>query len=191
MRKSTSGFTIIEFLIVIVVIAVIASIMLVAYNGAQQRARTAQTTNAANQWLKSLMLYKARTGGLPTMNSCLGAGYLYSSTGTATSGTAQCYQNGGVNIVSDSTFASLLSKYMSGLSTPAMVSAVNSSTSWYRGISYVVDSTANTAQILFTLDANQVCPLKIAEFTRTYAGPTSGTNTNMVCMYALGSTISY
>lgn len=41
MRKSTSGFTIVELLIVIVVIGILAAITIVAYNGIQQRAKTA------------------------------------------------------------------------------------------------------------------------------------------------------
>jgi prepilin-type N-terminal cleavage/methylation domain-containing protein len=38
MRKSTSGFTIVELLIVIVVIGILAAITIVAYNGIQNRA---------------------------------------------------------------------------------------------------------------------------------------------------------
>lgn len=38
MRKTTSGFTIVELLIVIVVIAILAAITIVAYNGIQSRA---------------------------------------------------------------------------------------------------------------------------------------------------------
>lgn len=191
MRKTTSGFTVIEVLVVIVVIAIIAGISLTAYNGIQQRARTSQTLSATTQWIKGLMMYKARNGSLPAMSSCLGIGYRYDMAGTATSGTAQCGQASGVNYLSDSAFTTAMSKYMSEQPAPAMITAANSSSSWYRGIIYMVNSTTNTASILLTLDSGQSCPLKIADFSRTYSGPTSGINTNMVCMYGLGSTISY
>lgn len=126
------------------------------------------------------------------MNSCLGADdYKYGSTGTATTGTAQCYQNGGVNIVINSSFMTLLAKYMSGYPSPAMVSAVNSGTSWYRGLSYVVNSTANTAQLVLTLDAGQACPAKIGDSSLTSSAAASSSGKNMICMYGLGSTVSY
>ena len=38
MRQTKSGFTIVELLIVIVVIAILAAITIVAYNGIQNRA---------------------------------------------------------------------------------------------------------------------------------------------------------
>ena len=41
MRKTTSGFTIVELLIVIVVIGILAAITIVAYIGVQNRARAA------------------------------------------------------------------------------------------------------------------------------------------------------
>lgn len=39
------GFTIVELLIVIVVIAILAAISIIAYNGIQSRARDAQRSN--------------------------------------------------------------------------------------------------------------------------------------------------
>ena len=39
MKKTKSGFTIVELLIVIVVIGILAAITIVAYNGIQSRAR--------------------------------------------------------------------------------------------------------------------------------------------------------
>ena len=189
MRKTTSGFTIIELIVVITVIAIIAGITLVAYNGIQQRARTSQTVSAATQWTKGLLMYKARNGGLPSTNSCLGAGYLYDVGGTATSGTAQCGQVCGVNYLVDSSFSTAMGKYMSGSPAPAMVTAANNASSWYRGLIYIVNG--GVASILFTLDSGQSCPLKLAEFNRSYSGPASGMNTNMVCMYTIGSTTSF
>ena len=54
-RPAHRGFTIVELLIVIVVIGILAAITIVAYNGIQQRARTATVQvdmkNSANIFL--------------------------------------------------------------------------------------------------------------------------------------------
>ena len=43
MNKKLSGFTIVELLVVIVVIGILASISIVAYNGIQNKARASAT----------------------------------------------------------------------------------------------------------------------------------------------------
>lgn len=57
-RNKHPGFTIVELLIVIVVIAVLAAITLVAYNGIQERARASTATSALSQAAKKLSLYQ-------------------------------------------------------------------------------------------------------------------------------------
>lgn len=59
------GFTIVELLIVIVVIAVLAAISVVAYNGMQQRARDAKRAQDFATIKKSLLAYEAQYGGMP------------------------------------------------------------------------------------------------------------------------------
>lgn len=65
MRKSSQGFTIVELLIVIVVIAILASITIVAFNGIQQRARDSQRLSDASTIMKALEVYKAANGTYP------------------------------------------------------------------------------------------------------------------------------
>lgn len=62
MRKSTSGFTIVELLIVIVVIAILASISLVAYNAVVLRAQTSAMVADLKSTQKALNAYRVSSG---------------------------------------------------------------------------------------------------------------------------------
>lgn len=65
-RDRNYGFTIVELLIVIVVIAILASISIVSYNGIQNRAKTtAASTVAKSVTTKAEMAYTL-TGSYPT-----------------------------------------------------------------------------------------------------------------------------
>lgn len=75
MRKRVNGFTIVELLIVIVVIAILVAISVVAYTGVQQRSRNAQVISGVNIYYKALLQYATLNSNYPTMNSCLGDGY--------------------------------------------------------------------------------------------------------------------
>lgn len=46
MKKSIRGFTIVELLIVIVIIAILATVTIVSYNGIQARAKNTKTVSA-------------------------------------------------------------------------------------------------------------------------------------------------
>jgi prepilin-type N-terminal cleavage/methylation domain-containing protein len=58
MKHSRAGFTIVELLIVIVVIAILAAITIVAYNGIQERSRASAVSSALSQASKKLSLYQ-------------------------------------------------------------------------------------------------------------------------------------
>ncbi|HMQ97211.1 MAG TPA: prepilin-type N-terminal cleavage/methylation domain-containing protein [Candidatus Nanoperiomorbaceae bacterium] len=65
MHKTKTGFTIVELLIVIVVVAILATISVVAYNGIQQRARDITRTQAIAQIQKALEVYLVEYGRYP------------------------------------------------------------------------------------------------------------------------------
>ena len=63
------GFTIVELLIVIVVIAILAAISIVAYNGIQQRARDGERSSEMQTIEKALAMYFIDNGGYPTCSN--------------------------------------------------------------------------------------------------------------------------
>ena len=91
-HKQQTGFTIVELLIVIVVIAILAAISIVAYNGIQARARDNIRYSDTKTIIKALEVYKADTGsypitmattvsGVPSISGCTSVnanGYSYS-----------------------------------------------------------------------------------------------------------------
>ena len=72
MRKDR-GFTIVELLIVIVVIAILAAITIVAYNGIQNRAKASAGQSLANSIVKKAEAWNSIKSGYPT-NAQLKAG---------------------------------------------------------------------------------------------------------------------
>lgn len=68
-KTNQKGFTIVELLIVIVVIAILAAISIVAYTGIQQRARNSQAQSLASQVAKKAEVYYALNGSYPTASA--------------------------------------------------------------------------------------------------------------------------
>ena len=60
--KNKQGFTIVELLIVVVVIAILAAITIVAYNGIQNRAKQSAARSATSQAAKKILLYAVERG---------------------------------------------------------------------------------------------------------------------------------
>jgi general secretion pathway protein G len=74
LHYTSRGFTIVELLIVIVVIAILAAISIVAYNGVQQRSRDTIRKSDLAQIKKSLLLYETDNGDLANANCGNGSG---------------------------------------------------------------------------------------------------------------------
>lgn len=88
-RRSTSGFTIIELLIVVVVVAILAAITIVAYGGIQARARDSKMRNAASDIVKAIQLLSVDS----TQSSSVVSGSGYGSTAPVNNGV--CSGGGG------------------------------------------------------------------------------------------------
>lgn len=67
--QASKGFTIVELLIVIVVIAILAAISIVAYNGIQNRGRLSSAQSSAASVAKKIEAYNAITNAYPVFNT--------------------------------------------------------------------------------------------------------------------------
>ena len=70
-KNTNKGFTIVELLIVIVVIAILASITVVAYNGIQSRAYDSTIKSDLANFAKKIEITKADTGSYPSSLTAL------------------------------------------------------------------------------------------------------------------------
>ena len=64
-RTRRNGFTLVELLIVVVIIALLASIVLMAYNGVQKRSRNVSMVQGMKQYRTLIDSYKAVNGVFP------------------------------------------------------------------------------------------------------------------------------
>lgn len=175
MKQNTKqGFTIVELLIVIVVIGILAAIVIVAFNGIQQRAGNSKTISATSSWTKAVQLYYADKGQLPSVTrACLGTGYPYGFSGT---GTTQCRTS--ATDVESPTLNNELREYMSGLPSPDMT-PIGISSDWFRGILYYSDGTNQLLAV--TLRGISSCP-QISGLTYTFASTHDG---GLSCRYRI------
>ncbi len=65
-KASSSGFTIVELLIVIVVIGILATLVIVTFSGIQQKGRNSQRQTDINAVASHVEAYYAETGTYPT-----------------------------------------------------------------------------------------------------------------------------
>jgi prepilin-type N-terminal cleavage/methylation domain-containing protein len=112
LTKKTSGFTIVELLIVIVVIGILAAITIVAYNGVQNKAKSSAGQAAANGAVKKSELFNADPAntGYPVLSANLtGAAssttYAYTGATFLPAATAMTAANGTSNSQPVLTFA--------------------------------------------------------------------------------------
>ncbi len=159
-RVAQKGFTIVELLIVIVVVAILATISVVAYSGVQGRAQNIKTMSAVREWSQALQMYKADNDDYPTMVSCLGAGYGKGFSGNDATG-GECRQDSstGGYVTVNTTFMNLMTQYIKGAPTPAFVTGSLSDYPWYRGAYFYPGYTGSKDRIDYILAGSATnCP---------------------------------
>lgn len=142
------GFTIVELLIVIVVIAILAAIVIVAYNGVQAKARDNRRTVDMQSIQKALEVYKISNGNYPN----------YDPANEAPDGWESSYVTGA--------FIKTL-KTSGAIATTTPVDPINNSTSYYRYYKY----TAGQYGCDSTRGDYYVLQIKKLDATTAAAGP--------------------
>ncbi len=92
--KRWEGFTIVELLIVVVIIAILAAITIVAYNGIQQRSRDSVRMNDLAAMKKALQLYKVDNDMFPASMPNPGSSTWEISTDSGFLNSVSQYSNG-------------------------------------------------------------------------------------------------
>ena len=169
------GFTLVELLIVVVVIAILAAITIVAYNGITTRAENTKTIHAVGDFVKAYGLYAIDNGAYPPFTGCLGNTYPGTNNWClAQSGTAACFGLGGAT--TNASLNSALSRYMGGaIPQPSMQQAPCGGTT-YIGAYASYSSADGSVMVVMILRGNQACPSmspNVASSSRTYATDTT------------------
>ena len=139
--RRIQAFTIVELLVVIVVIAILAAITIVAFNGIQQRARDQRMVSAASQVYKAISLFVTDKGAYPTASiSCVGIGYPVDAAGLCYSGRSNLEAN------------TNLSTYISSMPSPPMEQLSFSA----RGM--LINTTATPKVLEYTIIGGSTCP---------------------------------
>ena len=102
-KQKPAGFTIVELLIVIVVIAILAAITIVAFNGIQQRARDTKRLNDITTMNKQLELFYVDKGYYPLTESLSGGlGFPFAAANFSSSGTGYMVAPGNTDTANSS-----------------------------------------------------------------------------------------
>jgi len=165
--KQRKGFTIVELLIVIVVIAVLAAISIVAYNGIQQRARNSQAATVIQAYKKALLQYATINQAYPTaLSACLGDDYPETGVYTAVNNRA-CFRTNSTGGILNTSFNNEIKPFLGGKTpTPNNTVFGDGSTPWgIRGAifmnstSVVLDGTPNPWVLVYTIEGLNRCPV--------------------------------
>jgi general secretion pathway protein G len=126
-HNQTTGFTIVELLIVIVVIGILAAITIVAYNGVQAKSRDSARISKVKAMSKAIELYFVDNGRYPAILD--GGGY-ESTCGSQTDNWGHCDRN---KILAD-----MLAPYM--LIDPTSMSNATQGNYYYHYTSQATDN---------------------------------------------------
>lgn len=154
MPQKRRGFTIVELLIVIVVIAILAAITVVAYTGISDRSQNARKSSIASQYVRLLEMHKLENGTYPASISdsypgggetCLGSAGDYAAVDGYAAGDCLRSADNTYLVGSSTALRTALSKYGT-LPTSTYAITMLGTESW-RGFRYAYFTSTKEARI--------------------------------------------
>lgn len=167
--SSNKGFTLVELLIVIIVIAILTTIAVVAYSGIQNRAYSAAATSARNSYTRMLKLYKVDKGRYPIVAAdgqtvCLGSASDYVAKAGFAANQCRYSDYSAATVSFDAAISAELRAYASLPAVnwpPATETYSGTGIDYYRGIFYysgTLASQGSAAWLWYYLPGQHVCP---------------------------------
>jgi prepilin-type N-terminal cleavage/methylation domain-containing protein len=168
-----SGFTIVELLIVIVVIAILAAISIVAFTGIQDQAQNTKILSTVDSYTKALELYYAKNNHYPdygpTWGACLGEPSDYPAENGWPAGACTTYTSGTGEITHDYAYQNFhdeLLTIVDNLPQPKIREITETyqggSSTKYRGIYFESTQSADHkndwAYVEYVIKGDQTCP---------------------------------
>ncbi len=190
--RTSAGFTIVELLVVIVVIAILTSVTVVAFNGVQQRARAVAVGSAVTSFAKAAKYYKSDNGKYPipyagtVARACLSADAAqYPAAGSFPAGSCEFENPWGSLSSYDANTMTMLKQYMSSVPQFPITTFENPGyfTSGFtmRGIEYYYNSTYDTVRLNYMVEGRW-CPVGADYYDGT---STVSSNNTTRCYYDL------
>ncbi len=162
-----SGFTIVELLIVVVVIAILATITIVSYNGITQNAERSRIASIINTYEKAIKLYIAKDSTLQELSGCLGVASDYPATSVFTQGACVMSGSTASDMYTEATNSSIFSTLSTqpSASLPAVTVDYGGGMIYhYRGIWFHTNGGGISYELQYLLPGNQECPVGESEY---------------------------
>ncbi len=156
-KQKSSGFTLVELLIVIVIIAILAAIAIVSYNGITERAQAVKAATAVDAYIKLFNMYKLDHGVYPSSGAggydCLGEASHYPAADGFPAG--QCDTSEDARVSDE--LNNRLSAYTSPLPDPS-IPALDDPHSAYNVRGIMLFSFGDAVLFFYTLKGDVPCP---------------------------------
>lgn len=154
-KQRSTGFTIVELLIVIVVIGILAAITIVAFNGIKDRSENVKTTTAVRSYATAIMNYQVTNGFYPKETGWPCLGPHPTSCGKRTTNTANMCIGGGAG--SQVGFDTTMKSVMNGKVPEPSSQEMMCNGDLYKGAWYHGNADGTSAEITYYIKGNLPC----------------------------------